>query len=54
MSGAVGLGAAMDYVDSLGLEAIAAHEAAGCDELLLFPCAADLDQLDRFALARTA
>lgn len=34
-------------------EAIAAHEAAGCDELLLFPCAADLDQLDRFAVART-
>ena len=26
MSGAVGLGAAMDYVDSLGLDAIAAHE----------------------------
>jgi alkanesulfonate monooxygenase SsuD/methylene tetrahydromethanopterin reductase-like flavin-dependent oxidoreductase (luciferase family) len=33
-------------------DAVAAHEAAGCDELLLFPCAADLDQLDHLASAR--
>jgi alkanesulfonate monooxygenase SsuD/methylene tetrahydromethanopterin reductase-like flavin-dependent oxidoreductase (luciferase family) len=28
---------------------IEAYRAAACDELILFPCAADLDQLDRLA-----
>jgi len=41
MSGAVGLAAAIDYIDSLGLDAIAAHEQAllvlATDELARIP-----------------
>jgi alkanesulfonate monooxygenase SsuD/methylene tetrahydromethanopterin reductase-like flavin-dependent oxidoreductase (luciferase family) len=35
-------------------DAIAAHQAAGCDEVLLFPCAADVDQLEHIVSVRVA
>jgi alkanesulfonate monooxygenase SsuD/methylene tetrahydromethanopterin reductase-like flavin-dependent oxidoreductase (luciferase family) len=33
-------------------DALRAYESAGCDDLLLFPCAPELDQVDRLAQAR--
>jgi alkanesulfonate monooxygenase SsuD/methylene tetrahydromethanopterin reductase-like flavin-dependent oxidoreductase (luciferase family) len=33
-------------------QALAAYQSAGCDELVLFPCAPELDQVDRLAQLR--
>ncbi len=49
MSGAIGLGAAIDYVESLGLEAIAAHE-----HLLLEAATAQLGKIPGLTLIGTA
>ncbi|MGH8310581.1 MAG: cysteine desulfurase, partial [Steroidobacteraceae bacterium] len=49
MSGAVGLAAAMDYVDSLGLEAIAAHE-----QRLLALATSELTRTPRIEIIGTA
>jgi cysteine desulfurase/selenocysteine lyase len=49
MSGAVGLGAAIDYVESLGIEAIAAHEHS-----LLEAATAELQRIPGLTLIGTA